>query len=159
MVCAADDCGSRLLANETSSGILLRSRGKGVSNRSGQNYVQQTKNAAFSDATPFSSAELCYLQHRVGREDCWFLWTVSELRHIAWCLNTWLCSACDELNCHITQTFVTIIRSDVGLDSSVRIATRYGLDGPGIESRWRLEFPQPSRPTLGPTHTPIQWCW
>ena len=24
----------------------------------------------------------------------------------------------------------------VGRDSSVGIATRYGLDGPGIESRW-----------------------
>ena len=25
-------------------------------------------------------------------------------------------------------------------DSSVGIATRYGLDGPGIESRWRARF-------------------
>ena len=27
-----------------------------------------------------------------------------------------------------------------GRDSSVGIATRYGLDGPGIESRWRARF-------------------
>jgi hypothetical protein len=40
---------------------------------------------------------------------------------------------------------------------SVRIATRYGLDGPGIESRWRgRDFPQPSRPALVPTQPPIR---
>jgi hypothetical protein len=33
---------------------------------------------------------------------------------------------------------------------------RYGLDGPGIESRWGRDFPHPSRPTLGPTQPPIQ---
>ena len=42
-------------------------------------------------------------------------------------------------------------------DSSVGIATRYGLDGPGIESRWGRDFPHPSRPALGPTQPPIQW--
>jgi hypothetical protein len=30
-------------------------------------------------------------------------------------------------------------------DSSVGIATRYGLDGPGIKSRWGRDFPHPSR--------------
>ena len=44
-----------------------------------------------------------------------------------------------------------------GRDSSVGIATRYGLDGPGIESRWGRDFPHPSRPALGPTQPPIQW--
>ena len=38
---------------------------------------------------------------------------------------------------------------DVGWDSSVGIATRYGLDGPGIESRCRREFPHLSRPPWG----------
>jgi hypothetical protein len=42
-------------------------------------------------------------------------------------------------------------------DSSVGIATGYGLDGPGIESRWERDFPHLSRPTLGPTHPPVQW--
>ena len=41
-------------------------------------------------------------------------------------------------------------------DSSVGIATRYGMDGPGIEFRWVRNFPKPSRPALGPTQTPIQ---
>ena len=36
-------------------------------------------------------------------------------------------------------------------DSVVDIATRYGLDGPGIESLWEKVFPHPSRPALGPT--------
>ena len=31
----------------------------------------------------------------------------------------------------------------MGLDSSVGIATRYGLDGPGIESRWGARFSSP----------------
>jgi hypothetical protein len=44
-----------------------------------------------------------------------------------------------------------------GRDSSVSIATRYGLDGPEIES-WRgRDFPHPSRPALVPTQPPIQW--
>jgi hypothetical protein len=42
-------------------------------------------------------------------------------------------------------------------DSSVGIAVRYGLDGPGIESRWGRDFPRPSRPALGPTQPPIKW--
>ena len=45
----------------------------------------------------------------------------------------------------------------MGRDSSVGIATRYGLDGPGIESRRRRDFPHPSRPALGPTQLPTQW--
>ena len=30
-----------------------------------------------------------------------------------------------------------------GCDSSVGIANRYGLDSPGIESRWGARFPTP----------------
>jgi hypothetical protein len=37
------------------------------------------------------------------------------------------------------------------------IAIRYGLEGPGIESQWGRDFPQPSRPALGPTQPPVQW--
>jgi hypothetical protein len=40
--------------------------------------------------------------------------------------------------------------------SSVGIATRYGLKGPGIESQWERGVPHPSRPALGPTQPPIQ---
>ena len=34
-------------------------------------------------------------------------------------------------------------------DSSVGIATRYWMDGPGIEFRWGPDFPHPSRPAPG----------
>ena len=36
-----------------------------------------------------------------------------------------------------------------GRDSSVGIATRYGLDGPGIESRWGARFSAPVQPGPG----------
>jgi hypothetical protein len=45
----------------------------------------------------------------------------------------------------------------VGHDSSVGIATRYGMNGPGIESRWRQDLPHPSISTLGLTQPLIQW--
>ena len=41
--------------------------------------------------------------------------------------------------------------------SSVGIATRYGLGGPGTEVRWGRGFPHPSRPSLGPTQPLVQW--
>ena len=45
----------------------------------------------------------------------------------------------------------------VGRDSSVAVANRYGLDGPGIETRWGRDFPLLSSPALGPTQPPVQW--
>jgi hypothetical protein len=44
-----------------------------------------------------------------------------------------------------------------GPGSIVGIATGYGLDGPGIESRWGRDFPHLSRPALEPTQPPVQW--
>jgi hypothetical protein len=45
----------------------------------------------------------------------------------------------------------------IGPGSSVGIATDYGLDDPEIESRWRRDLPNLSRPVLGPTQPPVQW--
>ena len=53
---------------------------------------------------------------------------------------------------NITGIF-THVRSGDGV---VRIATRYGLKGPGIESRWRRDFPHLSWPAPGPTQPPVQ---
>jgi len=45
----------------------------------------------------------------------------------------------------------------VGPDSVVGIVTRYGLDGPWIESWWRQYIPHTSRPVLGTIKPPVQW--
>ena len=45
----------------------------------------------------------------------------------------------------------------MGRDSSVGVATRYGLDGPGIESLHGRDFPHPSRPAVGSTQSPVKW--
>jgi len=42
----------------------------------------------------------------------------------------------------------------VDRDSVVDIATRYGLECPGIEARWGRDFPHPSRSSLGLTRPP-----
>jgi hypothetical protein len=52
--------------------------------------------------------------------------------------------------------FCEMYVSTCGPDSSVGIATGYGLDDPVIESWWRRDFPHLSRPALGPTQPPIQ---
>ena len=44
-----------------------------------------------------------------------------------------------------------------GSGSVFDIATGYGLEGPGIESRWGRDFPHLSRPALGPTQPPVKW--
>jgi hypothetical protein len=52
---------------------------------------------------------------------------------------------------------LSIIIPDVDQDSSVGTATRYGLDGRAIESRWVRDFPHPSRPSIEPIQSPILW--
>ena len=45
----------------------------------------------------------------------------------------------------------------MGRHSSAGIATGYGPDGPGMESRWGRDFPQMSRPALRHTQPTVQW--
>ena len=57
-----------------------------------------------------------------------------------------------------SRTFSKRYERAVGQDGSVGIATRYELDGPGIESPWGAKnFLYPSRPALGSTQPPTQW--
>ena len=60
---------------------------------------------------------------------------------------------------HTEVFFLSAVPYLKGLDSSVGIATRYGLDGPGIETSCGegRDFPHQSRPALGTTQPAIQW--
>ena len=71
---------------------------------------------------------------------------------IATCLYAVIIAPCS-YTVILTTCLYTVI---IDRDSSVGIATRYGLDVPGIETRWGRDFPHPSRPALGPTHPPVQ---
>jgi len=46
----------------------------------------------------------------------------------------------------LCNKYVGTVYTKVGRDSVVSIATRHELDGPGIESQWRRDFPCPSSP-------------
>ena len=97
-------------------------------------------------------------------------WAVCLLLRDTWrqhrsknCCDWWLVTACLQAKRTTVQgtefliLVVKLARILVGLDSSVGIATRYYLDGPGIESRWGRAFPDPSRPFTGPTQPPMKW--
>jgi hypothetical protein len=58
---------------------------------------------------------------------------------------------------HLNLLYIIIVLKGRSRDSSVGRAARYGMDGPGIKSRWGRDFPHLSRPALGPTQPPIQW--
>ena len=47
----------------------------------------------------------------------------------------------------------------VGRDSVIGVATRYGLDGLGIETRWGWDLPHLSIAALGPTHPHTIGTW
>jgi len=58
---------------------------------------------------------------------------------------------------HNVSNLTISTHNDCGPGSVVGIATGYGLDGLGIESRWERDFPHLSRPALGPIQPPVQW--
>ena len=65
------------------------------------------------------------------------------------------CSASTKINTTellLLSLFVFIIAFVQG---TVYIATCYGLDGRGVESKWSRQYPHPSRSALWPTQLPI----
>jgi hypothetical protein len=50
---------------------------------------------------------------------------------------------------HLKEKFSRYSLAIVPRDSSVGIATSYGLDGPEFEFLWGRDFPHPSRPAPG----------
>jgi hypothetical protein len=59
---------------------------------------------------------------------------------------------------HVLPNLIsTSLVRNTGPGSVVHVATCYGLDGPGIESRWGRDFPHLSRPPLGPTQPPVKY--
>jgi len=53
----------------------------------------------------------------------------------------------------------TLMVKEIGFGpgSVVGLMAVNALDGPGIEYRWERDFTHLSRPTVGPTHPPVQW--
>jgi hypothetical protein len=52
--------------------------------------------------------------------------------------------------CSVVKIYQCVGHICLHLIEIIGIVTRYRLDCPGIESRWGRDFPQPSRPSLGP---------
>ena len=77
-------------------------------------------------------------------------WVQSCLRHHLVCLKR-------QLAARLCIIYINSTSKEMGPDSSVGIAIRYGTDGPGIESWLWRDSPHPSRPTLGHTQPPIRW--
>jgi len=59
------------------------------------------------------------------------------------------------MSCHFCAQFRRRPFRSVGRDSSVSIETGYGLDGPGIESRWEAKFSAPVQ--TGPGSYPASY--
>jgi hypothetical protein len=70
---------------------------------------------------------------------------------------------CTDLNCwtvceqECEEMIMDLTSLNWGRDSSVGIATRFGLDGPGIEFRWG-RFSAPFQTGPGAQPAPIQWA-
>jgi len=63
---------------------------------------------------------------------------------------------CGPYSDYVTGWIARALNPYSGPDSSVSIATDYGLDGPGSNPS-RDEIFLPSRPALGPTQPPLKW--
>jgi hypothetical protein len=118
------------------------------------NALKKNKTTIFAGLTPCILVSVCQNARRRMLRDP--LWDPRSYRDENVLFSVWF-ALCDQL-CAVRrhQGLCCTYSYKEGRDSVVGVATRYGLDGPGIASRWRRDFPYPSRPVLGPTQPPVQ---
>jgi hypothetical protein len=88
----------------------------------------------------------------MGGETAWTLYSTDSNKE--YCTTLRLVSKLERLHARIN---LHVLSRDGGRDSSVGIATRYGLEAAGIESWWGRDFPHLTRQALGLTQPPVQW--
>ena len=58
---------------------------------------------------------------------------------------------------NVQKELIGLRTENKGRDDTVGTATRYGLDGTGIESLWERDFPHLPGQALGLTQQTVQW--
>jgi hypothetical protein len=119
--------------------------------------------------SPYSIFSLCLVHIYIRRPLATYrLLTLRKLYVVCYELRTWRLRCLERNNewfCILTGICDTrnilfiydCYHTHKGRDSSVGIANGYGLDGPGIKSRWERDFSHTFRPVLGPSQPPVQW--
>jgi hypothetical protein len=98
------------------------------------------------------STDFFFFENRTVYEIMWKKYcrtgqtTIDNMAHAYCMLDNW---GYKHTHTHSEYVILIAFPKAMGRDSSVGIAPRYGLDDPGIESRWGRDFPHPSIPAPG----------